>query len=77
MASCGFCNKMGCSYTCICSVLVVFYYLFHLLGNTVENVNGKSAFVWMVARWNDTQSVWCRLFHGYLIPFVSACCFMA
>ena len=40
----------------LCSVLIGFFFiLFHLLGNTVENVNSKSAFVWMVARWNDTN----------------------
>ena len=56
----------------LCSVLIGFLFiLFHLLGNTVENVNSKSAFVWMVARWNDTQSFGADYSHGYLIPFVS------
>lgn len=54
------------------SLLVGFIFvLFHLFGNTVENVNSKSAFVWMVARWNDTQSFGADYSHGYIIPFVS------
>ena len=56
----------------LCSLLIGFLFiLFHFLGNTVENVNSKSAFMWMVARWNDTQSFGADYSHGYLIPFVS------
>ena len=56
----------------MCSLLIGFLFiLFHLFGNTVENVNSKSAFIWMVARWNDTQSFGADYSHGYLIPFVS------
>ena len=56
----------------LCSILIGFLFiLFHILGNTVENVNSKSAFVWMIARWNDTQSFGADYSHGYLIPFVS------
>lgn len=54
------------------SLLIGFLFvLFHLFGNTVDNVNSKSAFVWMVARWNDTQSFGADYSHGYIIPFVS------
>jgi exosortase len=54
------------------SVLIGFLFvLFHLLGNTVENVNSSSAFVWMVARWSDKQSFGADYSHGFLIPFVS------
>ena len=45
--------------------------LFHLFGNTVENVNSSSAFVWMVSRWSDKQSFGVDYSHGFLIPFVS------
>lgn len=47
------------------------YIMFHLLGNTVENVHSRSAFVWMVARWGDKISFGADYSHGYLIPFVS------
>lgn len=54
------------------SVIVGFLYvLFHLLGNTVENINSNSVFTWMVSRWGDKQSFGADYSHGYLIPFVS------
>lgn len=54
------------------AVMVGFLYLlFHLLGNTVEGVHSRSAFVWMVARWSDEISFGADYSHGYLIPFVS------
>ncbi len=54
------------------SVIIGFLYvLFHLLGNTVENVPSDSAFVWMIARWGDKESFGADYSHGYLIPFVS------
>ncbi len=54
------------------SVIIGFLFiLFHLLGSTVENVNSKSAFQWMIARWGDKQSFGADYSHGYLIPFVS------
>ncbi|MDZ8117396.1 exosortase/archaeosortase family protein [Pontiella agarivorans] len=54
------------------SVLIgMLFVLFHLFGNTVENVGSKSAFVWMVARWGDKISFGADYSHGYLIPFVS------
>ena len=54
------------------SVLIGFLFiLFHLFGNTVENVNSSSAFVWMVSRWSDKQSFGADYSHGFLIPFVS------
>lgn len=54
------------------SILIGFLFvLFHLLGNTVENVESHSAFTWMIARWGDKQSFGADYSHGYLIPFVS------
>ncbi|MBT8043149.1 MAG: exosortase/archaeosortase family protein [Pontiella sp.] len=54
------------------SVIIGFLFvLFHLFGNTVENVNTNSAFRWMIARWGDKQSFGADYSHGYLIPFVS------
>jgi exosortase len=54
------------------SVIIGFLFvLFHLLGNTVENIGSKSAFTWMIARWGDKQSFGADYSHGYLIPFVS------
>jgi exosortase len=54
------------------SVIIGFLFvLFHLLGNTVENVGSGSAFKWMIARWGDKQSFGADYSHGYLIPFVS------
>jgi len=54
------------------SVIIGFLFvLFHLLGNTVENVNTRSAFRWMIARWGDKESFGADYSHGYLIPFVS------
>jgi exosortase len=47
------------------------FIMFHLLGNTVEDVHSRSAFVWMVARWSDKISFGADYSHGYLIPFVS------
>lgn len=54
------------------SVIIGFMFvLFHLLGNTVENVESRSAFTWMIARWADKESFGADYSHGYLIPFVS------
>lgn len=54
------------------SVIIGFLFiLFHLLGNTVENVNTRSAFRWMIERWGDKESFGADYSHGYLIPFVS------
>ncbi len=54
------------------SVIIGFLFvLFHLLGNTVENVGSRSAFTWMIARWGDKESFGADYSHGYLIPFVS------
>ncbi|MCF7849397.1 MAG: exosortase/archaeosortase family protein [Kiritimatiellales bacterium] len=56
----------------ISSIVGFLFLMFHLLGNTVENVNTRSAFVWMVARWGDRVSFGGADYsHGYLIPFVS------
>jgi len=56
------------------AVIIGFIYvLFHLLGNTVEhNVNSRSAFIWMISRWNDSISYGGADYsHGWLIPFGS------
>ncbi len=54
------------------SVIIGFLFiLFHVFGNTVENVNSSSAFTWMIARWGDKQSFGADYSHGFLIPFVS------
>ncbi|AKJ65103.1 exosortase A [Kiritimatiella glycovorans] len=54
------------------SVMVgLLYVMFHFLGNTVENVQSRSAFQWMFARWRDKISFGADYSHGYLIPFVS------
>lgn len=47
------------------------FVMFHMLGNTVENVHSRSAFVWMISRWSDEISFGADYSHGYLIPFVS------
>lgn len=48
------------------------FFLFHYLGNTVENVQSRSAFTWMVARWSDKISYGGADYsHGWLIPFGS------
>lgn len=47
------------------------FMLFHMLGNTVENIGSRSAFQWMFARWRDTISFGADYSHGYFIPFVS------
>jgi len=52
-------------------VIGMLFMMFHLLGNTVQNVNSRSAFQWMVARWQDTVSFGADYSHGYFIPFVS------
>lgn len=47
------------------------FMMFHMLGNTVDNVGSRSAFQWMFARWKDTISFGADYSHGYFIPFVS------
>jgi exosortase len=47
------------------------FMLFHMLGNTVEDVGSRSAFQWMFSRWKDTISFGADYSHGYFIPFVS------
>jgi exosortase len=54
------------------SVIIGFLFvLFHLFGNTVDNVGSSSAFTWMISRWGDKLSFGADYSHGYLIPFVS------
>ncbi len=46
--------------------------LFHFLGNTVYEAGGRSALLWMVARWKDPISFGGADYsHGFLIPLVS------
>jgi exosortase len=52
-------------------IIGLLFMLFHMLGNTVENVASRSAFQWMVARWGDTISFGADYSHGYFIPFIS------
>lgn len=52
-------------------IIAMLFMLFHMLGNTVENVGSRSAFQWMFARWQDTISYGADYSHGYFIPFVS------
>ncbi|MFC1467138.1 exosortase/archaeosortase family protein [Verrucomicrobiota bacterium] len=52
-------------------IMGLLYMLFHLFGNMVGDVNSRSAFVWMVARWGDKVSFGADYSHGFLIPFVS------
>lgn len=52
-------------------IIAMLFMLFHMLGNTVENVQSRSAFQWMFARWQDTVSFGADYSHGYFIPFVS------
>jgi len=48
------------------------FVMYHMMGNTVANVESRSAFRWMFARWNDKISFGGADYsHGYLIPFVS------
>lgn len=56
---------------CISFLIGMLFLIFHLLGNTVENVDSRSAFTWMFARWSDKVSFGADYSHGYLIPFVS------
>lgn len=65
-------SKTELSNIAFASILIgLLFILFHLLGNRVENVQSSSAFTWMFARWNDTESFGEDYSHGYLIPFVS------
>ncbi len=52
-------------------IIGMLFLMFHLLGNTVEDVSSRSAFTWMIARWGDKVSFGADYSHGYLIPFVS------
>jgi len=45
------------------------FVMFHLQGNTTDiRMFGRSAFLWLAHRWNDTSG---DFSHGWLIPFVS------
>ncbi|MFA5688391.1 MAG: exosortase/archaeosortase family protein [Kiritimatiellales bacterium] len=52
-------------------IIGLLFMMFHMLGNTVSNVDSRSAFVWMVARWNDAISFGADYSHGKFIPLVS------
>jgi exosortase len=53
------------------AVIGLMFLMFHMLGNTVEEIGSRSAFRWMFARWADTVSFGADYSHGYFIPFVS------
>lgn len=52
-------------------IIGLLFMMFHMLGNTVTNVESRSAFAWMIARWGDTVSFGADYSHGYFIPLVS------
>lgn len=52
-------------------IIGLLFMMFHMLGNTVENIGSRSAFQWMFSRWHDTLSFGADYSHGYFIPFVS------
>lgn len=66
-------NKEDFTNILLASIILGFLYvMFQYLGNTVEDVNSRSAFQWMIARWGDKISFGGADYsHGYLIPFVS------
>lgn len=55
------------------AIIGMLYVLFQLLGNTVEDSGAsRSAFAWMLSRWNDSISYGGADYsHGPLIPLVS------
>ena len=54
------------------AVVGFLFAMFHFMGNTVETAGGRSAFLWMWARWQDKISFGGADYsHGVLIPFVS------
>lgn len=57
----------------LAAVIVGFLFaMFHFLGNTVAEAGGRSAFLWMYARWQDKISFGGADYsHGFIIPFVS------
>jgi len=55
----------------VSALIGMLYLMFHMLGNTVEEVGSRSAFQWMIARWGDKISFGADYSHGYIIPFVS------
>lgn len=57
----------------LAAVVVGFLFaMFHFLGNTVAEAGGRSAFLWMYARWQDKISFGGADYsHGFIIPFVS------
>lgn len=53
-------------------ILTFIFVLFHYLGNTVGDVNSRSAFVWTLNRWSDRVAFGDADYsHGWLIPVVS------
>jgi len=55
----------------VSAIIGMLFMMFHMLGNTVEEIGSRSAFQWMFARWGDTVSFGADYSHGYFIPFVS------
>ncbi len=56
---------------CWAATGLLLFAVFHLLGNTVEDVNSRSVFAWMVARWSDTVSYGVDYSVGWFIPLIS------
>ncbi len=53
-------------------IVAFLFVLFHYLGNTVGDVNSRSAFAWTLARWSDRVAFGDADYsHGWLIPLVS------
>lgn len=53
-------------------IVAFLFVLFHYLGNTVGDVNSRSAFRWTLARWSDRVAFGDADYsHGWLIPLVS------
>jgi exosortase len=52
------------------AILALVVVNYHFLGNTVENVNSRSVFVWMAARWGDRASFGADYSIGWLIPAI-------
>ena len=54
------------------AIVGLLFAMFHFLGNTVADAGGRSAFLWMYARWQDKISFGGADYsHGVIIPFVS------
>lgn len=54
------------------AIVTFLFVLFHYLGNTVGDINSRSAFAWTLSRWSDRVAFGDADYsHGWLIPLVS------